>query len=640
MLLAALIAVAPATVDYSTVAKPLSTILSDLSAKAGVEMRASKAVQDDLIVVSVRGVAIEVLRDRIADAVAGNWEHKDGLYTLQRDESEVDKRAAEWLGRRVAEIQKAIDDSKNVRIGFLDKSVAEAVFQEENLVFPMYALGQMLTHIGLEKIASIGPTERVVFSTRPTAMQQPLRGCEDLLRQVYETHIRIAEIAKTSTDDDHPVGSYEYRERQHLLAEWKQPLRAVIIVEGGQSNSRMPTITGYVLDASGKIVENVPGLHLAGSVRTAKRPSVPSGVSLSQPIEMTPASDLMARLLSFDANGLAGPPEFENPRETLDLLRKPTQRDPLSFHISEALRHFGVITGKQVVARLSDDMVPFTSGGQWTPETFITEFLGNNGVRWTEAEGWLTISPADPKAELTDRRVLENFIAATPSEQSLREIADFAQKSPPPWSGGATLPYFRLFAPGLLGDDPTWAWLRVYAALSEQDRLLAENGIDIASLSAGARKAIERVVFFSPRQQYIMGNPAALGWDRSDLRSEPTEMFPLGLPPRGVVHLSHRESPVAFVEPRPGSARPPTPYTLGTLAHTNTRPEVLGNMDASRFRIGTQLRTTLRCEFATEIQFAADFWTFKRTSDTTVYNLQTAPADFRKAYDEAVARIR
>lgn len=56
--LLALVIAAPTSIDYVTIAKPLPAVLKELSELSGVEMRASKAVESDMLVIRVRDAEV------------------------------------------------------------------------------------------------------------------------------------------------------------------------------------------------------------------------------------------------------------------------------------------------------------------------------------------------------------------------------------------------------------------------------------------------------------------------------------------------------------------------------------------------------------------------------------------------------
>ena len=66
MLVAALLLATPA-IDYTCTATPVPAVLAALTAQSGVEMRSTSGFENKLLVLSVKGVEPQALRDRIAD---------------------------------------------------------------------------------------------------------------------------------------------------------------------------------------------------------------------------------------------------------------------------------------------------------------------------------------------------------------------------------------------------------------------------------------------------------------------------------------------------------------------------------------------------------------------------------------------
>jgi hypothetical protein len=324
--------------------------------------------------------------------------------------------------------------------------------------------------------------------------------------------------------------------------------------------------------------------------------------------------------------------------ESLKRIKKPTTLDPLALHLSEALIQFANRTGRQLVASVTDDMVTLTESATWTLQSTQKAIFANIKTRWSESGGWLVVSPSNPYAANASRKALETLInSAPPSEQTLEDIATYAAEADPPWNNAAAFPYFTLFASGVPQDDSRWPWLRVYDAMTNSERLRAGDGLRIGELSAAARRAIETAVFHAARSDYLMAAPFSV-FDREDLSREPTETMPNGLPPGGILRIVAVESPAAYIEPVQGAFTATGPKSMGQLAFFNSNPEAIGDMDLTRFKLGKHLRKTITCELTPSIKFVVLLDTFERTADDNVYTLETAPAEFKKAYNEAVSR--
>ena len=638
MLVAALLLATPA-IDYTCTATPVPAVLAALTAQSGVEMRSTAGFENKLLVLSVKGVEPQTLRDRIADAVSGKWEFRDGAYLLQVDENEQEKRYDAWIDARIAELTQRIESTKLTKIGFGDphihKVVLESVKEHGQLLHAMHAVGQMLLKSDLRRVAALGDSEKIVFSTRPTRMQLPLPGCDAILRQVHDTHNLIAEIANRPEIDEPPVGTPQYRARQKTLAKWQPPLRAVMVVEG---SSNGPHITTYFADATGKVVEVNPGLMGFTQAKEPATPAIPADVDPNTVVQFSPDAQITAKQTAFYAGSLPRLPDTPDTRESLKKIKKPTTLDPLALHLSEALIQFAKHTDRQLVASVTDDMVTLTESVTWTLQSTRKAIFANTKTRWSESGGWLVVSPSNPYAANASRKALETLInAAPPSEQTLEDIATYAAEADAPWNNAAALPYFMLFASGVPQDDSRWPWLRVYDAMTNSERLRAADGLRIGELSPPARRAIETAVFHAARSDFLMAAPFSV-FDREDLSREPTEVMPNGLPPGGILRIAAVESPAAYIEPAQGALTTTGPKGMGQLAFFNSNPEAIGDIDLTRFKLGKHLRKTITCELTPSIKFVVLLDAFERTADDNVYTLETVPADFKKAYDEAVNR--
>ncbi|MDQ2985564.1 MAG: hypothetical protein M3R13_02435 [Armatimonadota bacterium] len=343
-LIAAALVLPTATIEYETVAKPLPAVLEELSKKTGVEMRASKGFEGDRLVIRVRDAEVLKLREKIAEAVAGKWSEKDGVYTLQRNEAAQEKRLTSALEVRAEEIHKSID--RFPRIG----NSVETMAKYHTSGHSYRAAFDIVKQMDLSAMAALPLGYRKVYSTNPTAAQTRITGANETLKAAVSEHNRIADIALNLDVDEPAVGTPQYRGRQALIRKWEGPVLFQISCRPHEFG-----MTGVARFISGGDVLDVAPLSF--NWPTIDPLPLPEGAKPDSPIEFSRNAAGMARLMSINLwDGSTDKVEIEP--DVIETLKKPAEIDPLSLHYSEMLLQIGNLASWQIVASVRDEMVP------------------------------------------------------------------------------------------------------------------------------------------------------------------------------------------------------------------------------------------------------------------------------------------
>jgi hypothetical protein len=268
---------------------------------------------------------------------------------------------------------------------------------------------------------------------------------------------------------------------------------------------------------------------------------------------------------------------FNFPPPLLDLLSDPVTHDPLGFHHTDMVHAIAKAKNLDVVANLSDsDMEMFSMGmgerGVTVGQAY-NAFKNDGSSSVTEADGWLTITPADPivaRDRRQDRVALKAFIATVRAEgtASLDAISSFALSSPKPDFESGLVLYLLAFAPstlqGLMGDTMDWDTLQLYASMypTQKSSLRQGGRVPFGTLSTQARNILTRMSFSSRarikpaaelqktgEQPFSWGMMGALfGGSETSFTEEPTEVMPNGLPPDGAIELKLANEPIGTTE--------------------------------------------------------------------------------------------
>jgi hypothetical protein len=164
--------------------------------------------------------------------------------------------------------------------------------------------------------------------------------------------------------------------------------------------------------------------------------------------------------------------------------------------------------------------------------------------------------------------------------------------------------------------------------------------LTFSSLSAEARAVLQKCFFFRNNnngelsESYIERNPFAPVYFWSDI-------VPNGIPPQAVISLSTSSQSFAIPVPK-GEGRLPgsitSPRTMAMYATTKMTGPI---PNYGNFWVGERIDYVLRVIVSPEVTMILRFYENKVDLGGKKYNIQTAPKDFKDAYDSAIRdRIR
>ncbi len=627
--MAALVFATTATVDYETVAKPLSAVLEDLSKQTGVEMRASKGLEGDKLVIRVDDAELPKLREKMAEAVAGKWSEKDGVFILQRDDSEVRDRERKQLNTRIGYFTERVEELLAAKPDPASEGewavVAKIASANDNF------LGEVLSRVDMERLAQLQFWERITYSDTPTSMQEPVPN----LRRVLDDHLanhnaRAKEFAIDAPEV--PVGSQLDRMLAIATHEWSGPLRVVVDAMRGTD---FVTIDCSVFDADGVRVD-----HLATVLSGRRLFRMPEGLPDFNPsdvVPITPTSREVARVFTNGGVQKMIDGSFEMTADTFARLARPTQFDPLTFHLSEMIIGLGAGLEMQIVAAVDDRMVGHLQSENITLGSVATYVFYSERM-WNALDGgWITIGRASGPHVDMDRQVVERLIAKSQKRTlALDEMAEFAANAPRTYEGLSKL-YAWVFFKDSMVNPGLWTALEVYRSLSTSERLKLRAGesISFGSLLPSARNAITQAIYRGGPASYTV--PDSMRGRLSASTAFPaSEIIPTGIPSTATISIRSSTTPYGVAAAKSerhlsGMAFSPRLIAMyATTTSTDAMPQI------SRFWIGEQIGYLLEISFRPEVK--AMFTLYENKIDMTgeLFDIQTATKAFKDAYDQAI----
>jgi len=595
-------------VTFQTKASGAGQVLQALAEKTGVQVEASPAVAREIILVSVKEMALQRLLDEVANVTVGAWQKEGDVLRLVPDVGKrrgqavsIEKAELETIQNGLAGLAKALEPKKP---GEEKNDDTEAMFGQ------MFGMGggaglRVIARLALglspQVLATIPSGERIVFSSNPTRMQRPLPNSgaanADVAAWIDERNKAAANagnqglppgLGEISQEELELLGSFMGDMFQRPKKITSQPAKLILVASKGGGFMRMFGLGGgvnlkvVIYDTEGNAIlqqehsleanmfDGMPEMPEPEGEGEGEAP--PTEEPKETPIKFSEISTAMQKIFNIsDPRRITEgsiDPKFE------DILIRPDVNEPLSFTASEAILAVAEHKKVDVVANIPDTAISFFSnfGGEpMTIEGFTAELADNESIVQDEKDGLWTLAPKNVEEAAKnrlDRKSLADLIVGARKKvvPSLDEVAAFAAANEDPMSNGLAMTYITAFAPSLMqqgfGMGVNWNMLRLYGQLGSGQRQLVRSGQPIAfgSLSPAQSETVRKMLFGTESNlQVISGEPKkpqlrmmdmmmgfARGRGGTSYKQEPTEIMPNGLPPQGQIQVQVTETQFAI----------------------------------------------------------------------------------------------
>lgn len=439
------LAAQPQSLTFAEPAMRLDRLLQKIGEQTGRDLRCADVFKDDYVLLAADKQPVDEVLKRVAELVKGDWEAGNGYTFLAQRRKVDDSGEAEKL---LAEKYRVFFDSirltenydeahvRNLYEEFIDlqkiSDNAQRSKEGEKFLYSSpvtRASVKMLKAIGPEKLASIPAQRQVVFASRPTRLQQPMpAGWEEILDQLNQE-----DSLKNSLRRE-----YEPRIGMGFTAHAASFARPMIPDQG------KPADTWFVVRRRGEqLVASFAFYDSRGQylLRFVGDESFPFfGVDL-QPKAVPAFTDVQGEFaFSEEAvdwwHWLSG---FGEEKEDYpgDLIRsvllQETERDPLSFGVSELLQAVAQKSGKPILALVDDDLMRLRARDQ-KPIVIssLLDTLKTSGDLVLQQEGeWLISAPvslSDTRARRIDREQAAIYLRGLnkDSELPIRRVVNMA----------------------------------------------------------------------------------------------------------------------------------------------------------------------------------------------------------------------
>lgn len=672
----------PTIVDFESKAAPLSVILKRLSDQTGTSLRATTALGDEVVFLSVRGSSLAEIKEQLAKALDAGWSKNSATEYLNRTSAQTRALYDRHLVLRRRMVDGALADLSSVlekkfdggalAAGLLslpprstianDPLAARRGYEEERRLFEGGPLGRLVRRLVLacrpEDLAGVGPYERRVFSPNPTAAQfgfdpdkfEAAAKAFSLEQQAW------LDAAKAVTFSDLPEGRMVSDPRGQLRYSPALPAELRLVIRRGDMAQLF--MANLVMPADGGISHVVAQLMVDDNQRRFLDASMLAKPDEKDPpIELSANSQALARRMSDVLTGARGTPPSA---ELLELLLRPETTDPLSLSVSDGLFALARSRGKNIVARLPDtafNIAWFAS--RESPlriNAFRRSLLDSGTLTETDDGDWLRYVPADSyetSLQFTARRPMGQLITSMSLKGRLdiRDYADYAYRSKRITRTGLGEMYMMMYdASASSGLDRTdWDGLRLYGSFDANAQRALEAGAKypFGGLNPEQKKIVERIVYGDVIQSEVAIEPGTR--QHLSLPVEPTQDFASGLPAGGFVTAHVKAMPVlvAYGKGGKGSARPLRTLNEPTLA--TILLEGIGNEEMMKrygvsgltgFAMGEQKMISLRVELRPGLWKSSTISVLEPDPNALPVDWEKLPEERVKAIKQSIEQLK
>ncbi|MEA2553399.1 MAG: hypothetical protein QOJ65_1575 [Fimbriimonadaceae bacterium] len=674
-------------IDYTTIAVPLQRAMADISKQAGVGLFVQPELQDEIVVLRLKGVTTDEAMKKIAAVVGAEWRKAKDGYELSRSPDMATKLYDDAIAARAASLRSSVaaklkqtqadqpmtPDRINRIAAQLAKSqgehdteIATLNYRElanlQQSVPDSRALWQMVAKLDPKLLARIELGQRVVVSNKPNSLQTEVSDdIASLGEQLFQDHNAFADAflkfkkpKQGQTDEESPAGGPG--DKMPAV-----PVRFTISLErqffGDSISAQMlgfDADNNPVVFASG----NLEFMGDFGNVM-ADRAKLVRAAESEPALTISPRSQAM---LDFMKKAISGGGGSMQPAtgELREFFLHPEETDPLGTLASEALIGMAEQRGANLVAYPDDTLflVAMFAGqeGKLKPTLIIQALTGLGPISQmslTEADGWMTVAPDDryqAYISRTNRAALGQYLRAF-NENGFAPIAATAKLAES--ARGREFGVLSIFVPMMLSQEAVPQGrgnvniLKLYASLGQEqiDRLDGGQSIRFAELDKSQISLLRRYVYQSAESRYdVVSEGSKTSYLQQQASQEPTESMPNGLPADGMLSLDVKKSTTYFVKVKADSFEYTSPMDINSLAWTislKDHPEQSPGYHPKVESIapGEDRTLTFKLQLDPKRIVSAQLRE-SRKSGAGPYTLDNLPEDIKKELDKAIAQYK
>ena len=664
----------PATISFTERGAPLAKVIPRLAETTNLHLAVAVALKKEVVCIEVHDVTVKALMDRLAQVTGAAWTAaEDGIVYLGPSPSVRAAQRAADLAYRTERLSKAL-----AYVPPPKQKPKDGQDAEEAPTMPP-ALAALLRGIGAPTLAAIPNDTRVVFSTRPTATQEPLDA------QAFDVFARLAADQNRQYDEVRKQIAAGGITQQQLEGLPDLPERIVgtpeklLLIVGRADQMGQPVqlhveLRGY--DAQGKVLPVATAL-LAKSDVSADSDTQGERINISHETRQLAQLQRALRLTGIDEPRFQ--PDLNSVRfqmapalraEATERVFAPDRFDPLAYG-DDFLIGLARARQCQLVACVPDTLLSFhhqADDEATTPAEVLFRLQQESSIAVTLDGGWLCLAPRDSDAaELrrVDRTDLARVMRELRADGYLKldRVLEMSAANMELDLDGVAFEWSEMANASVLqafGED--WPTVALYASLDDAQRstLHQTHQLSFRYLSDQQAAFVRHIIYRPEDDNYVSlehdtpaiqatigANQAQTGDEPDDYRSEPTEIAPNGLPRDGYITLDDSTEPVVYADQGVNSTIH-SPYSMPmrvkVFAARTARTLVPAwapttTYKTDRIHIGTRRTLAFRIYVAKNVYRPSAIFGFDFPPGE-VLTLDTLPDDIKNAVEIAVEGLK
>lgn len=538
--------------------------------QTGLPLTAEPSIANETILVNVKDLPRDTIMSQVADALEAKWVRETNHIRLLRTAEQkaarerrnrqyvfdtIDKSLAkyrediakdpEFTPEKAENLARQVEQYiRSSNPNSMNGNFWQRQQQLESQGPSGRAVKRVLATFKTEELANIPPEYKIVYSTRPNAMQRPFPS--DVMPEIRQLLKDSQTWATAAKKRNFTRPGQEWQYSFGGLASSTEPLtdpvdRVMVFLSRGK-NSPYINVELTLVNRKGKrfgnASTNLMPFDNSDEYREIFEDKPPKAGEAT--VQLSPASQELRKFLSYEERRKAGEPTGN----VLEWLLNPEKYDPLSFAATDVILALLPLYCQNVITAVPDFLGSFAMRSQQpTLNQLKKQVEVFNEV--TVSKGTLSIRPkliSGMQAETMDRAIIGKVLRRVKSGQPLtieeKAYISYEMKEDYNWTFMSYLQAINSANDneGIYFGDKNAA---LYGSLSSTQRRKAftEEGLTILELTPEQRAIVEKQVFgpyvylnYQPSEDQVSG--PAFDWDAfyNGVGREATELFPSGLP--------------------------------------------------------------------------------------------------------------
>lgn len=613
-------------INIDCTGKSVEAFLKEVNQQAKTNLSPSPQLKNEIIIASLKDDTVAELKDNLAAAVGGVWKETQSGPVLEIDTERAAREAAEskkelieattggkelflqnnpevswtqeYATSKVREdqeqVRKILESIRGNNNNSEDHLTIQAINSEDQSPATTF-LRKIITNLSPDMLASLPAGKRVVYSTRPTAMQKPMPINTSGFENAFVNEMNILNKAIKDAPPVDPSVTFISTLNQSQAV--SLPLGKVLLAVKRVPQSRGFNFELIISTPDGKIAAQAQNWVAEKWDPKPGSTTVPEGAYDPSPLAVKMAKALRTgQSSSSSIMSNRGNTGFEFVMMTTDqqpvpidpaayaVASDPVKNEPLSIMVSESIHQYAQAVKKDFIACVPDALVMELanklSGDKMLWQQF-SDTLDSAQTKVSVAGNTLVFTPKNAEKCRTNRVNRSAFAAfikplAASGYSRLIDSANYALAKT--WEDSFDAPYT-----GIISNETFYQvfnsgrtdYLRLFGAMN---RTTASRGPETQYPIIGQpprAKDLLTSMLYNRGGSTIMGKGSMLMVSQGNgprdrapqptLASEPTEIFPNGLPQNASINFNYGETACIFG--RSKSTMQGKFFTAQNLAH-------------------------------------------------------------------------